>query len=270
MILLHGDNTFQQNWFYWTDITLFSPQNKGGHILEMDLYLRLLLVMVLVGVATAIKRTVLALFFGKKTVLYYKPRMDKLRGDMLIISDVAQLGSEAEDLVAAASDNQESIGAAVTKNMSRSVSSTQWQNIADMEKLTEGESHPESLGATPDNVKEDPGVLEPASDNIEPVEDESLTDSYEADDDDHQSGYDSSSDDDSSTSHPAAEAGQHKAEQNLSSRVSLTGSERAFENQLDRWEEPENKSDKVNQFLTEGDHNLNLSDILFILPNMVS
>ena len=68
MILLHGDDKFEQNWLYWTDIELFTPANRGGTVLHSDLYRRILLATVIAGVATAIKRTALALYFGKKTV----------------------------------------------------------------------------------------------------------------------------------------------------------------------------------------------------------
>lgn len=244
MILLHGDDTFQQNWLFWSDIRLFSPENKGSQILEKDIYLRLLLAMVLAGVATAIKRTVLALYFGKKTTLYYKPRMDKLLGDMMIISDVAQLGSEAEDLVAAASENDQSIGAAVTKTIGAGgnfATRAQWQNITDLENSSEGGSHTESL--------EGP-VLEQPSGSFEAVDNESLTDSEEANDDDDdeiQSSSDSSSDGDSSKSDAAAAIGQKKTEQKFSSRESLSRSEKKFKDLLDRWDEPENKSTKVSR-----------------------
>lgn len=68
VFLLEGDNNFQQNWLYFADIPIFSPANKGGHVLYSAQYIRVLVAMVVVGLATAIKRITIAMYFGKKTV----------------------------------------------------------------------------------------------------------------------------------------------------------------------------------------------------------
>jgi mannose/fructose-specific phosphotransferase system component IIA len=68
VILLEGDNAYQQNWLYFTDISIFSPANTGGRILHSDRYIRVLAAMVLASLAEAIKRITVAMYFGKKTV----------------------------------------------------------------------------------------------------------------------------------------------------------------------------------------------------------
>jgi hypothetical protein len=67
MILLHGNNAFQQHWLYFTGIRIYSLANSGSYILASNGYLRILLGMLLAGVATTIKRTFLTLHFGKRS-----------------------------------------------------------------------------------------------------------------------------------------------------------------------------------------------------------
>ena len=66
MILLHGDNEFQQHWFYWTGIQIYSKGNSGSYILASESYLRFLLAMVVAGLATSVKRTAVTIYFGKR------------------------------------------------------------------------------------------------------------------------------------------------------------------------------------------------------------
>jgi hypothetical protein len=66
LLLLHGDNRFQTHWFYWTRWRIYSVANSGRYILTSNLYLRTLLSMIFLGVATAVKRTALAIRFGNR------------------------------------------------------------------------------------------------------------------------------------------------------------------------------------------------------------
>lgn len=253
LTIFHGDNDFQQNWLYWSDIRLFSPENKGGQIIESDIYLRLLLAMVLAGVSCSIKRTALALYFGKKTFLNYKARMDKILADMLIISDVSQLSCEAENLVActptsaASKKSLEAVVAGKKTNTKALVTNSDWEEIKELKRNTSEASEPETLGAALDQVTEEAqDIHEQPSDSFEAVQNESLTDSDDNDDDQSDSDSDSDSDDDSSTSDPAAAMGQEKqTRKRLSDRASISRSEKRFKNLLDRWDEPENKATKV-------------------------
>jgi hypothetical protein len=66
LLLLHGNNDFQSHWLYWSGIAIYSNANSGSYILEANVYLRILLAMVAAGVATTIKRTAVAIYFGKR------------------------------------------------------------------------------------------------------------------------------------------------------------------------------------------------------------
>ena len=66
MLLLHGNNDFQQHWLYWSGLAIYSKANSGSYIIESQVYLRILLAMVIAGLATAIKRTAVTIYFGKR------------------------------------------------------------------------------------------------------------------------------------------------------------------------------------------------------------
>lgn len=214
---MHGDNQFQQNWFFWTDIALFSPANPGGKVLSSGIYLRLLLAMVMAGVATAIKRTVLALYFGKKTVLNYKLRMDKILADMLIISDVGELAVASDDLVTSASDNRTTLmQATADKGVGNDIMSSQrWKEVEYVDSMDDGSQNNQD----PDDTDED-------LDEEEEEDDDKLSDEKNEGSDDENS----SDDDDSSA------ANQFRRYSSITK--SLTGSERHFKSLLDRWKEP--------------------------------
>jgi hypothetical protein len=67
LFLLHGDNKFQTHWLYWTKFEIYSEANSGSYILSSDLYLRVLLAMLMAGIAASVKRTVVAVYFGRRT-----------------------------------------------------------------------------------------------------------------------------------------------------------------------------------------------------------
>jgi hypothetical protein len=66
LLLLHGDNRFQTHWLYWTGWRIYSVANSGRYILKSPLYLRILVGMIFLGTATAVKRTVLSIRFGNR------------------------------------------------------------------------------------------------------------------------------------------------------------------------------------------------------------
>ena len=72
MVLLHGNNDFQLNWLYWTEWEIYHSQPDGVvELLSSTTYLRLLLVMVLAGLATTAKRTAVAIYFGRRQLSKY-------------------------------------------------------------------------------------------------------------------------------------------------------------------------------------------------------
>jgi hypothetical protein len=66
MLLLHGDNPFQLHWLHFTDMRIYANANSGSYILSSSQYLRVLLAMVIIGVAWAVKRTIVTIHFGKR------------------------------------------------------------------------------------------------------------------------------------------------------------------------------------------------------------
>lgn len=66
LILLQGDDPFQQHWLYFTGIPIYSTANSGSYILASEEYLRVLIAMVLAGFAASLKRTWVTLYFGRR------------------------------------------------------------------------------------------------------------------------------------------------------------------------------------------------------------
>jgi predicted transcriptional regulator len=96
-IFLHGDNKFNNHWLYGTGWEIYSmASNSGLRIIASDTYLRLLLCMIVVGVATALKRTFLAISFGRRQYSIFKPRLEKLLLDVVLLNEVASLSAELD------------------------------------------------------------------------------------------------------------------------------------------------------------------------------
>ncbi|KAL7569467.1 hypothetical protein ACA910_009701 [Epithemia clementina (nom. ined.)] len=108
MMLLHGDNKFALHWLQWTGWQIYTTQT-GLHIISNPVYLRVLVAMVVAGLATTTKRAALAVYFGQRQLVEFKPRLEKLLGDIVLLGDVATLGEEAE-LVAGESDTLDDTG----------------------------------------------------------------------------------------------------------------------------------------------------------------
>lgn len=68
LMILHGDDSFAINWLYWTGLQIYSPGVSGAYLINSDVYLHALMCLILSGVATSIKRTFMAVYFGRKTL----------------------------------------------------------------------------------------------------------------------------------------------------------------------------------------------------------
>ena len=94
---VQGDNIFQNHWLHATGWRIYSVEaNSGSHILKSGTYLRLLLCLVLTGVGTALKRTFLAVAFGRRQYSTFKPTLEKLLQDVVLLNEVANLSAQAE------------------------------------------------------------------------------------------------------------------------------------------------------------------------------
>eukprot|EP00934_Nitzschia_sp_Nitz4_P008165 Nitzschia sp. Nitz4//scaffold56_size114212//30547//37556//NITZ4_003939-RA/size114212-augustus-gene-0.81-mRNA-1//-1//CDS//3329554673//8155//frame0 len=123
MLLLHGDNKFQRHWLYWTNIEMFQLTEQGGFIMNSELYLRVLIAMVLVGIATTLKRTVLTLYFGKRSFENYKPKLEQLLSEMIVITEMAELATEADIL------SGRDFGPQKAKDKKKPQISARWTNL---------------------------------------------------------------------------------------------------------------------------------------------
>ena len=186
----------------------------------------------------------------------YKPRMVKILADMAIVSEVAELASESENLVAAAEDNNESINTAIAKKQDEGLlTSRPWEKIQQTDELSAEEDHSGQLPSTRhDETVAASNVAEVApADELEFTEGtgiESLTSSDEDDvnngsDEDSESDENNEADAGSTTSGEAAAVQNAKKIRHVSSIASLSRRDKCFKNLLDRWDEPENISDKV-------------------------
>lgn len=68
LIMLHGDTKFPRNWFYWTGLDIYSSKVTGIYILNSELYFRSLMCLLVVGSCVSVKRSAVAIYFGRKTL----------------------------------------------------------------------------------------------------------------------------------------------------------------------------------------------------------
>ena len=103
--LLQGNNAFQNHWLYGTGWLIYSMKADSGlKLLASEQYLRLLVCFIAAGTITAVKRTVLAISFGRRQYSTFKPRLEKLLLDVVLLSEVAKLSAEADEVHAEMSE----------------------------------------------------------------------------------------------------------------------------------------------------------------------
>jgi hypothetical protein len=79
LFVLHGNHRLQLHWLSWTRWRIYSREaSSGAYILTSELYLRLLLSTIFLGVATAIKRCILELQFGGRLYTTFKPKLEQI------------------------------------------------------------------------------------------------------------------------------------------------------------------------------------------------
>jgi len=93
----HQNNIFFSHWLYFTDIEMFTAENPSGGVVGSDTYKEILMSMIIAGVATALKRTVLAVYLGKRIYTHYKPKLEKVMEAMILLTEVADLGYAIDD-----------------------------------------------------------------------------------------------------------------------------------------------------------------------------
>ena len=75
----------QYGWLSWTDIEMFTNENVTEGVVRSDKYAEVLASLIIAGVATTIKRTVLALYLGKRIYFHYKKKVERVMLEMLLM-----------------------------------------------------------------------------------------------------------------------------------------------------------------------------------------
>ncbi|KAL3920631.1 MAG: hypothetical protein SGILL_003161 [Bacillariaceae sp.] len=98
LLLLQGSSKFDYHWLYFTGIRIYSSGNSGSYIISSETYLRVLLAGVLIGVTTTLKRTASTLYFGRRMFDAYKPRLEEILNDIVLVSEIAELSVESYNI----------------------------------------------------------------------------------------------------------------------------------------------------------------------------
>lgn len=100
LTFLHGDSKFCTHWLYWTGIRIYSLShaNSGTYILNSSIYLRALLAMLLAGFGTTMKRFWLSFQFSRRQCMEFKPRLEKILVEMILVTEVASFAQHAAEL----------------------------------------------------------------------------------------------------------------------------------------------------------------------------
>jgi hypothetical protein len=82
---------------FWQElIGMCNDKNPAADFVHGSFYLRILLSMIFVGVITALKRLMLATFFGRRSFAHYGPELEKILAKMILVSQVAHLARRIE------------------------------------------------------------------------------------------------------------------------------------------------------------------------------
>ncbi|GAX25540.1 hypothetical protein FisN_28Hh008 [Fistulifera solaris] len=98
LFMLHGDTKFPRNWFYWTGLEIYSSKVTGIYILNSDLYFRSLMCMLVVGSCVSVKRSMVAIYFGRKTFAEFKPKLERLLKEICLIAEIAELAEDIHEM----------------------------------------------------------------------------------------------------------------------------------------------------------------------------
>jgi len=187
----------------------------------------------------------------------YKPRLEKLLADILLITEVAELASEADTLSAIASAGHTSINAAVAEKKSKGMlSAAQWKSLKEFDspetgQVVESSSDLDSSGLLPEVASGSPPMLQMKG--VTDQDEDDLTDSDGSVDNDLDSESDETIDSENSTDN--AEDAFKFRRTTSRSVASAAVSTSKIKRLLDRWEEPVSKNEKVSAWCEIGQSN---------------
>ena len=82
---------------YLSDLSPAQLLNHFSIVVSSATYREVLVSMIIAGVATSIKRTVLAMYLGKRVYSHYKPKMEVVMESMILLTEVADMANAIED-----------------------------------------------------------------------------------------------------------------------------------------------------------------------------
>lgn len=92
LIICHA--LLQLFWQQYLDI--FNGNNPVNGVTDANIYLRILLSFVFVGVIVSLKRLSLAIYLGRRTVNHFGQELETLMAKMILIGEVAHLAKDIE------------------------------------------------------------------------------------------------------------------------------------------------------------------------------
>eukprot|EP00977_Amphora_coffeiformis_P011524 scaffold2767_cov177-Amphora_coffeaeformis.AAC.98 len=134
---------------------IYSMQADSGlYILSSEPYLRMLICMIVAGAATALKRTFLAISFGRRQYSMYKPKLEKLLLDVVLLNEVASLSAQAEAMHEEISQesSQKDVKEVKKKDTGKrkTVNDVKWSSVKmTSEDINESSEHDETTGSKP-------------------------------------------------------------------------------------------------------------------------
>ncbi|CAJ1961477.1 unnamed protein product [Cylindrotheca closterium] len=234
MLFLQGSDAFSQHWLHSTGIRIFNVSNSGSYIIASSTYLRVLIGMLLAGIATSLKRTIVTLYFGKRSFDIYKTKLEKLLNNVILVSEVAELSAAASDLPH--TDSRRSNVTPISSQTSGLGLGVQWSSLRFKDK--------QKLSNTTQDVAE--GSQGSNDDDEESEEESEESDSYTSDNieisDRRKQDREKESDEQNKLDRLRTQASFAKSYSSLSAD---TGVNKHFKikNKLGRWDDPLNKMD---------------------------
>ena len=87
----------KRHWLYRQNVfKIFNEDNPAATIITNIWYLRVLIAMIILGVAVMFKRVYMSLSLGKKKYVAYGPQMESIMRKVLLLSEVAMLAEDFE------------------------------------------------------------------------------------------------------------------------------------------------------------------------------
>jgi len=96
-VMLYGDYPFPRHWLFWQKrVDMFNENNPTVGITDSEIYMRILIACIVVGVSVSLKRLLLSIFLGRRTIKHFGAELESLMSKMILIGEVANLARDIE------------------------------------------------------------------------------------------------------------------------------------------------------------------------------